>query len=160
MKCLGIDQSYTSTGLVLIEDDEVIHFHKATSDKSKDVFDRCWDIVSQIRQYALEHKPDHVAIEGLAFGMTGNATRDLAGLQFAIITVMKNIDLINIDIVTPLSLKKFATNDGKAKKDDMMKALPENVMSLFKDKGFKKTTGLADLTDAYFLAKFIQHNNK
>jgi Holliday junction resolvasome RuvABC endonuclease subunit len=160
MKFLGIDQSYSGTGVVIIEGDMVISFDKFTSDKSKDIFERCWDVVSQIRQYIKDHNPNYVAIEGLAFGMTGNATRDLAGLQFSIITTAKYIDGVDIDIITPLSLKKFATGNGKAKKDDMMAAIPANVLDMFKARGYKKTTGLADLTDAYFLAKFIQHNHK
>jgi Holliday junction resolvasome RuvABC endonuclease subunit len=106
------------------------------------------------------HKPDFIALEGLAFGMTGNATRDLAGLQFSIITVARYIDLINIEIVTPLSVKKFATDNGKAKKEDMIAALPILVGDMFRERGFKKTTGLADLADAYFIAKFIQHKHK
>jgi Holliday junction resolvasome RuvABC endonuclease subunit len=160
MKFLGIDQSYSGTGVVLIEGDMVIGFDKFTSDKTKDIFERCWDVVSQIRQYIKDNNPDCVSIEGLAFGMTGNATRDLAGLQFSIITTAKYIDGVNIDIITPLSLKKFATGNGKAKKDDMMAAIPADILDMFKARGYKKTTGLADLTDAYFLAKFIQHNHK
>ena len=160
MKFLGIDQSYSSTGVVLIENDTVLDFQKFTSDKSKDIFERCWDVVAQIRQYMQKHNPDYIALEGLAFGMMGNATRDLAGLQFSIITVARYIDLINIDIVTPLTLKKFATGNGKAKKDDMMASLPTETLEMFKNKGFKKTTGLADLADAYFLAKFMQDKHK
>jgi Holliday junction resolvasome RuvABC endonuclease subunit len=160
MKFLGIDQSYSGTGVVIIEGDMVIGFDKFTSDKTKDIFERCWDVVSQIRQYIKDNNPDYVSIEGLAFGMTGNATRDLAGLQFSIITTAKYIDGVNIDIITPLSLKKFATGNGKAKKDDMMAAIPADILDMFRARGYKKTTGLADLTDAYFLAKFIQHNHK
>ncbi len=160
MKFLGIDQSYSSTGLVLIEDDKLVSFHKISSDKTQDIFERCWYVVSQIRNYIKEHNPDHIAIEGLAFGMTGNATRDLAGLQFSIITATRYIDTVNIDIITPLTLKKFATGNGKAKKEDMMAAVPSEILDLFKAEGFKKTTGLADLADAYFLARFIQHNHK
>lgn len=157
---MGIDQSYTSTGICVIKDDEVAYFDCIKTAKSNDVFHRCWEVTDKIRSLIKEHNPDYVSIEGLAFGMTGNATRDLAGLQFSIITTAKYIDGVNIDIITPLSLKKFATGNGKAKKDDMMAAIPANVLDVFKARGYKKTTGLADLTDAYFLAKFIQHNHK
>lgn len=160
MKILGIDQSYSSTGLVLIEGNNVIDFRKVTSDNSKEIYDRNWEIVSQIRDFIKATKPNKVGMEGLAFGMTGNATRDLAGLQHTIYVISRFIDNVGIDIVTPLSVKKFATGSGKAKKEDMIAALPPDVASLFTKAGFKKTTGLADLTDAYFIAKVIQASHK
>jgi hypothetical protein len=85
--------------------------------------------------------------------MTGNATRDLAGLQFSIITKIKFILQMDIEIIAPPTLKKFATGSGRASKIDMINALPPEVYEHFtKEKKWKKSSGLTDVTDAYFLA--------
>ncbi len=93
--------------------------------------------------------------------MRGNATRDLAGLQFSIINKIKFILEKDITIVAPPTLKKSATGSGKASKEEMIEALPKEVLELFtKDKNWKKSRGLTDVTDAYFLARYLIDNKK
>jgi len=155
---MGIDQSFTSCGIIITVDGEVVDVIKIVSDKSLDIFQRSWNMAQSVGAIAAKYKPDHTAIEGLAFGMRGSATRDLAGLQFLIIAQLRFIHKIDpVDIISPLTLKKFATGSGKAKKEQMVAALPEDIRTLLINKGYKKTTGLTDLTDAYFLAKFAEN---
>jgi len=56
--------------------------------------------------------------------------------------------------VPPKSAKKFATGNGNASKQDMIVNLPPNVMQRFMEENYKKTTGLADLADSYFIGKY------
>jgi len=162
MKVLGIDQSYSCTGLVLLRDDELVHTEALKSPKAMDVHERANWIGTHIQMLADVHKPDVIAIEGLAFGMRGDATRDLAGLQFVIINKLRFHcrGQFPIEIVSPKTVKKFATDDGKAKKEALYEALPENAQKQFLKLGVKKTTGLYDLTDAYWIAKVAEdkHN--
>lgn len=91
-------------------------------------------------------------MEGLSFGSMTNATRDLAKLQGIIEKeVFDRVGLV-CEIVAPTSLKKFATGSGRAKKEEMFEALPEEISILFSE--VPKTKGRFDLTDAYFLARF------
>lgn len=156
MKVLGVDQSFTSTGVVLMEQgSDLIQHHQAIrSTKDQDMHHRVREIYQGITALVEQHKPDHLVIEGLAFGIMGNATRDLGGL-FYVITDRLRYDLgfNSIHVVAPTSLKKFATGSGKAKKPEMHTALPDHAKDLLK-KHYKKTSGLSDIVDAYWLAKW------
>jgi N-acetyl-gamma-glutamylphosphate reductase len=59
-------------------------------------------------------------------------------------------------IPSPNEIKKFATTKGNATKDVMVAALPKDVAKLFAGKNLKKTTGLTDVTDAYWIAELLR----
>ena len=159
MKILGIDQSYTSTGVVLLENGALLKGHKFSADKSVNRFAQAYEITIHLAGIVDEFKPDIIAIEGLAFGMRGNVTRDLGGLQFVIISHLQEVKGRVIEIIAPTSAKKFATGSGRAKKEEMIESLPESVHSYFIGLGVKKTTGLGDLADAFWIAKTAEANN-
>lgn len=105
------------------------------------------------------NKIERVVFEDLAFGARGDATRNLAGLLFVLIQVLLEYNTIyglniGLEVVAPTSLKKFATKSGKADKTQMVAALPKDVLKQFADAKFKKTTGLTDLADAYWLSQY------
>jgi Holliday junction resolvasome RuvABC endonuclease subunit len=155
-RVLGIDQSYNSTGIVIVNNGDIEYFNVIKTDKSIDnIYDRALTIALEVSKIVEERAISNINIEGLGFGSVGNATRDLAGLQFTIINIckLKNPNLIFL-IVSPNTVKKFATGSGKATKSDMIDALPDNVKQSFTDRNYKKSTGLADLTDAYFIGLY------
>jgi len=153
---MGIDQSLSCTGIVLFLDGDMMHH--ATIKTSKDdgsLFKRCSMIYTHIHNMMRQYNVDAVNIEGLSFGMSrGNVTRDLAALQGVIITNILDNFLLECKIVAPTAVKKFATDNGKATKTEMIASLPEEILEKFKASGHKKTTGLADLADAYWIGKF------
>ena len=164
MKVLGIDQSYTSCALVLIQDGEVIQTEKISSNKDWDRFDQAADIAAKVSRFV---KPwgeqiDKIGIEGLAFGGKGNVTRDLAGLQFCIVNKLRETGhRKNIKIISIKTVKVFACGKGhgNAKKEELFEALPNHVKRDFMEKKFKKTTGLFDMTDAYWIARYREEND-
>lgn len=169
MKILSIDQSYTCSGIVILDDGQIKHLEvyktarPAKKNDMKATYHRAFMVSEHICNLAKIHKPDLVSIEGLAFGMRGNATRDLAGLQFVIVTELIERLHLDVEVISPLSVKKFATGSGKAKKEEMISSLPEDILNKFLDLGVKKTTGLADLADAYWIgltADNIRKNKK
>ncbi len=154
---LGIDQSYTSTGCVILNSEhDIIHHSLLNSDSKKDFFDRASYISTEINKIITLYTPTKILIEDLAFGGFGNAGRQLAGLQYVIITSLRNNLNTNASLIPPTSLKKFATGKGNSKKDEMYNALPEYAKNHFKN--IKKTKGLGDITDAYWLARFGHGN--
>lgn len=146
---LGIDQSYTSTGWVVVDvagrikGDGVI-----VTTNERTIFERSRDVATQIGEVIARFQPTTVAIEGLSFGSFGNTARDLAGLQFTIINLNANTPF---QVVAPTAVKKFATGSGKASKQEMLEATPTHVLRHFRSR-YKNTTGLFDVVDAYWIA--------
>lgn len=157
MRVLSVDQSYRAAGIVLLEDGEISFCEKYVTDKDEDIFFRARQLATRIQLIALKHQPDKIAIEGLSFGSTGNVTRDLAGLLFTIVILLRE-DSYEPIIVPPTTVKKFATGKGNSKKDMLIKVLPPHVRELFDSMNLKKTTGLGDLTDAYWIGKYVENN--
>lgn len=153
---LGVDQSYTNTGFVVMKDSVMVEFGTFKTTKDKDVYDRATMLSEFITAKASAHGVERINIEGLAFGIRGDATRDLAGLLFVVITGIRRAfgDAIPVTVVAPTSLKKFATGTGKSDKTAMTAAVPIETLEKFKEAKFKKTTGLTDIVDAYWLAKY------
>ena len=91
-----------------------------------------------------------VNMEGISYGSTGSAAlADLAGLNFAIrmLLIEKGI---KFKIVSPISLKVFATNNAGATKEEMSwawKLLDKEMQDIDKIK-------IDDLADAYFLCRY------
>jgi len=156
MKVLAIDQSYTSSGIVILRDGEMLHCEKFVTDKSKDMFARAWEVVERVVKVNKDYTPDIIAMEGLAFSSRGNATRDLAGLQYAITTHMRYVKGADVQIVAPGTVKKVATGKGNSPKELLVECLPDNIRAAFDDLGVKKTTGLGDLSDAYWIGRTIE----
>lgn len=110
------------------------------------------------------YENDHninVCIEGIAASASGDATRGLAGLQFLIMSkfldeqeddFMELKEPFAIDVVPPTTVKKFATDNGRADKEDVFEALPSEVKEKFSE--YPKTKGRYDLADAYWISMY------
>ena len=151
---LAIDQSITCTAWVIFEGDQydMTSFGciKTKKDTSRNnLYRRSSEICGVLRH--LSTQVDTLVREGLGFGLSNsNASRDLAYLVGAI-----ERDCGPFFEVAPTQLKKFSTGSGKADKQDMIEALPEYILTQFMDAGYKKSTGLSDLADAYFIGKWF-----
>lgn len=153
MRVLGIDQSYTCTGLVVCEDEELVHAEVYKTTTEEDTFKRCHTIAHYIGKFAKEYQVDFIMMEGLSFAARGDVTRDLAGLLYTIVIKLNVVQHYEMEIVPPTTLKKFGSGYGFAKKAQMIDALPDDIREHFLSLGVRKTTGLADLADAYWLSQ-------
>lgn len=150
MTKIGIDQSFTSTAMYVLDGDKNPMI-TMSSNKSDDIYKRAQHIADTVVQFATEYAPCEIRIEGLAYGSSGSATRDLAGLQMLIICELRKAGFAPT-IVPPNTLKKFATNNGRASKEDMLTHMPAADKARLD--GYKKSKGLYDLADAYWLAHY------
>ena len=160
MKFLGIDQSFTSTGWCLFEDDVLLKYGIVTSSKNDNIFDRMFHVSCMVEEIASKHKVSGVALEGLPFMSRSNVTRDLAGLQAVIVTNLIQFELdTDLFIIPPTTVKKLATGSGKADKVEMFEALPDEIRKQFEKT--PKTKGRYDITDAYWIGvEGIKRYNK
>lgn len=155
-RTLGFDQSYTNSGYcVTDESGTVLDFGTFKSAKAMDVYERAVQVAQFIVDMVTKHNVSHVNLEGLAFGIRGDATRDLAGLLFTIVIALRTkTPSVTMTVVPPTTLKKFATGTGKSDKAAMISSVPAETLARFTEAKYKKTTGLADVCDAYWLAKY------
>lgn len=151
---MGIDQSYTSTAYCIangLGSGNLTNFGLISSVKTDDIFARARHIATELSTVVNEHNVDVVALEGLAFGAKGDSTRNLAGLQFTIVNMIYTNYKKPCEIYAPGTIKKIATGKGNSPKNMLLESLPVDIKTRFVDAGAKKTKGLLDLVDAYWI---------
>lgn len=160
---IGVDQSISSTGVIVLNSTgDIVHMEVFGTDPDPtefSVFHRVKFITDSVIQ--LFHKFSsqgivNFSIEGLSYGSVGDATRDLAGLQFCIVTkILPLLPKENFFITEPTKLKKYATGQGrKVSKQMMFAALPDVAKATIER--VKCKDGRYDLTDAFFIAKYFK----
>ena len=115
--------------------------------KTLNIFDIC-EIIDWIFE---TEKPTCICMEGISYGSAGSASLvDLAGLNYCIrVTALRRE--IPFHIVSPMSLKKEATGNGGASKEEMVWAWKYCDPNIVKIKEIK----IDDLADAFFLSKCV-----
>lgn len=183
MRYLSIDQSLSSCGCVVFEDDKPIYKKliktgstSAKGKQKKDVtyFDKevqqmahiCIEVSTLVQQFDVEH----VILESLSFGSIGTATRSLAGLFYCInyTLLLDGFPVKNIHTIAPTQVKSYArqflpeedqteeNSKGKVIKAKMSKKqMFKAVESLDKDflKGYSVSSGGGDLADSFWIGK-------
>jgi len=159
MRSMGIDPSFNSTGVVILEDDNPIPIFatclKSDTEASK-IF-RAVKMGQDCVAIAKEYKIDICFIESPALNFVrgnSNIRADLAGLYYRVAGDISILNGIPLKSVTPKSLKLFGSGTGKATKEQMVESVPEDALEYFASMNYRKTTGLQDLADAYFLALY------
>jgi len=114
--------------------------------------ERIFALNEAIQAVVTEYNCEFVFLEGLSLNSNSRTMRDLAGLYY----VLKSSFFGNgvpCYHIPPKSVKAFALN-GNAKKEEMFEVIPEEDKEKLIETKAKKTTGLYDLSDAYFIGKF------
>ena len=162
MRLLSIDQSLTCSGIMVWDNKNVVHFACIKTKNDIEVIYRIRYILDEIRSIVEKYSITKVVVESLPYGAVSRSVRPLAALYYLIHHTC--IDLgIEFTESNVTSVKKLATGKGNAKKETMILALQEQERGLFNDilkAGFKKTTGLADLADSYFIGKLQIEKDK
>lgn len=189
-RLISIDQSLSKTALVEWVDGEPVaryvfksgsedsKKHLATVAYFKTVDEQMEYLTGKMLERIEEFEPEHITMEGLAFGSVGNATRDLAGLYY----LMRNAfyqagyDWKQMSATPPISAKSVAReflpvalqtvpkpngkkgmNKVKMEKPLMIAAVPEKHRWLYEGYGLSgMKAGKDDIADAYWLGVYYQ----
>lgn len=140
MRFVGIDPS-TKTGFVILDSNgEVLVEEEIRATATKDPA-RMIGIARQIKAH-LEPN-DKIIIEGFAYNARGNSVDFQYGLGW-LIRAMLFIEKHSYTDATPSQVKKFASNKGNAKKEDL-------VLPLYKKWGYEHPSD--NVRDALIMAK-------
>lgn len=153
---LSLDISITSTGYCVFEGSNLKAFGCIRTTSELDIYSRLKYIESEISSIIRRYGICEVAVEAPSYGSRGAMSYNLFGVHFSIIRLLTAKQL-PYKLLNIASIKKFATDSGKASKLQMLNALPEDIRTEFINSGYLKSKGLYDLADAYFIGmKYIK----
>jgi len=154
---MGVDQSFTSTGCVIKENDVIQYAGRFVSDPETTVYNRVNQILEYLTELQNHHQPEIITFEGLAFSKNGNATRDLAGLLITCVHYFHFTMNKSVMVIPPKTMKLVFTGSGNASKQEVFETLPKETQDyLYTDLKILKTKGLYDVCDGYGLAESTQ----
>lgn len=168
MRILGLDLSINSPGFTINAGNDFFFYNIQTTKKW--VFSNdSWDIISfpsdwcSLNQYKRiivirdfvsmiieRHNVAKIHFEGYAFGASSSAVTGLAELGGVIRTMVFERGL-DMDIIPPSSVKKFATGKGNAKKEQMVAAFKSQILV---PDAISNCPSLNDIADSFFISKF------
>lgn len=110
-----------------------------------------------------KHKVKKVFLEGYSFGSTGkvfNIAENTAILKYNLWE-----EYIDIDIIAPTQIKKFASGSGNASKEKMYEAFVEehgdlDLRSKLTPRSTNVISPVNDIVDAYYILKYGIYNEK
>lgn len=144
IRFVGIDPS-TKTGFVVLDENgEVLVEEEIRATATKDPA-RMIGIARQVKAYLQPN--DKVVIEGFAYGAKGKAVDFQYGLGW-LIRAMLHIEKFGYSDATPSQVKKFASNKGNAKKEDL-------VLPLYKKWNYEHHSD--NVRDALIMAKMAYY---
>lgn len=115
---IGLDLSLQSTGIAVPTET----FRVITETKHGDVIDRARLIGNVVLRTVEEYKPTVAVLEAPSFGSLGGKPHERGYLWWRVREALYDVGLDTHLLVSPSTLKKYATGNGHAGKDDMVLA--------------------------------------
>ncbi len=148
LQCLGIDQSFTSTGVVVVREGRttpVFHDRIRTSKADGDSDERIAFIIDNIMGIVDEYEPNLTCVESTAYGMVGKGMvfqlGELSGaIKAALFRSGTSFVVANIG-----TWKKHTTGNGNAGKP-LVQAAARAL--------WPKCPTVTDISDAYLIARW------
>jgi hypothetical protein len=108
------------------------------------------------------NKQYKVLIEDFSFGSTGRSILNIAENSATLKYCLRYEHGINYNIISPKTIKKFATGSGNASKDEMIACFEKetgfDILNFFDVKKLKNPKPVDDLVDSYYLCKYCFEN--
>ena len=159
MRVLSIDQSLNSTGYCIWDNGLLYDFGVIKPPKELEQHIKLFHTITELERIIKEENISTIVLEGLSFASSSISVRILGAVYFNILILAYRFDIV-WEEVTPTSLKKFATGNGKAFKEDMWKVLPEKVQQKIEVEFKAKNSGKFDICDSFHLGKYYYEKIK
>lgn len=142
MNFVGIDPSLSGCGIVKLDQNSNIVEEVELKAGKQDDPERFMEMWKRVRKY-LNPTTDKILIEGFSYGSSGAGVSKLYGLGW-LFRIRMVEECFAWQEVPPTSLKKFACNNGRAKKDAL-------VLPIYKKWEYENSSD--NIRDAYVLAR-------
>jgi len=140
---VGIDHSFTGTGVILLDKDgEILEQKLIKSNPKQTIEERLIDLREQLSFIPVIVNLKRVCIEGPSYGSNGQFILQMGALHF-IIRILLFEHNVDYEIITPGALKKFVTGKGNAKKELMLLKVYKKWGVEFSDNNMSDAYGLA-----------------
>lgn len=140
---VGIDHSFTGTGVVLLDKGgEILEQKLIKSNPKQTIEERLIDLKEQLSFIPVIVNLKRVCIEGPSYGSNGQFILQMGALHF-IIRILLFENNVDYEIITPGALKKFVTGKGNAKKELMLLKVYKKWGVEFSDNNMSDAYGLA-----------------
>lgn len=159
MISIGIDPSLTSTGVVVLRDEEVLMCETLPNQPSLYLVERVAKILHRVEQVVkLNYKryPKEsivIALEGFSYGSKGRSVFDIGYLGWRIRELLINMESsfkIKWLLVPPSNLKKYASGKGNCKKEIVIMNVFKRWNQEFEDNNQADAYVLARVAKSYF----------
>lgn len=147
MVIAGLDVALVSTGVVILDGDEIEEERLINTAASKAPYadqDRMLSLIGQVFYILEKWDPAFVGLEGPAFGAHSPDTRPHEAL--GVIKCELRKQCFHFETYTPSQVKKHATGNGNASKDQMVLAAREAGV----------VSSNHNVADAYFVARLCK----
>ena len=123
----------------------------------KDEMDRYDDISSWAVDILNDNEVDQVYLEGYSFGSTGRVFNIAENTAIQKYNLWE--ELIHFEVITPTTVKKYATGKGNASKEDMFNKFNEenpniDLRGILTPRSTGVISPLNDIVDAYYILKY------
>lgn len=112
-------------------------------------------LLSNLFVHGLDYK---IMIEDFSFGSTGRSILNIAENSAVLKYSLRYEHELHYDIISPKTIKKFATGSGNASKDQMIECFEKetgfDILNFFDVKKLKNPKPVDDIVDSYFLCKY------
>lgn len=151
---VGIDQSYHSSGLIVLDSEANIlsieNFSIVKGSKIELVEECLIEFEKKIDFIPKIHNLEKVYIEGPAYSSSGSSTLQMGALHYFLRLFLYK-ENIEFKVIAPTTLKKYIAGTGRAKKDLIL-------LKVYKKWGVE--FDISDLADAYGLARMALEDFK
>ena len=121
MKVAGLDISLNTTTYA-----GPSGLHRCAPGKLRGV-ERIYNVTLQVQMRVAQDGLDAVLVEGPSFGSRTSMQHEMGGMWWSVVGMLRQFEDLEVWMMPPASLKKYATGNGNAAKIDMVIAARDRL---------------------------------